>query len=76
MADWAVLGPFAIGTREDPWLDAVPDIYAEPVDLNKRYKTALCAYATWKPLIPAKVLRNKVKLDEEIYFDVAFPEVD
>ncbi|ORY82090.1 Alpha/Beta hydrolase protein [Protomyces lactucae-debilis] len=76
ITDWAVLGPFSIGTREDPWLDAVQDIYAEKIDWNKRYKTTLCTYASWTAVRSSTSMVDKAGLGEEISISISFPQVN
>lgn len=46
--DWQALGPFSIGTREDPWRESIDPLKVHPSSCT--YASTLCNGAKWKVL--------------------------
>lgn len=69
--EWLALGPFDIGTREDPWKDSVDILsaYASRLDVP----SALCGEASWRSLEASKILINDRSASMQL--DYSYPEI-
>lgn len=69
---WHSLGPFGIGTREDPWKDSVSIHDIQPSDTL--FPSTLCAAASWNPIEAIKVSTT----DDAVVFrlELTYPDID